>query len=257
MRRLFLGLLLVGVSPTSTVWAGPVDFPKLRLGIFDKKKKEDPSAKVKQLTETLKSDTDEKKRLAAAKELKDYDTKTNSEVLPALINSLRQDPSASVRAEAAESLGKAKPISTQAGVALEMTVSADPSETVRKAAQGALWQYHLAGYKGNPTTTAGQTAEPPLAGTKPKTVAPSVTAKPIPTPMQALPVQVTVGRGTAFSQTIEPPLAKPKSITPPAAPIPQTVPSVPQTVPSVPQIVPPSGPVGIPGIPTVPSPGGN
>jgi hypothetical protein len=155
-----------------------------------------------------------------------------------LIASLRQDPAISVRAAAAETIGKLKPANAQAGVALEEAVQADPSDSVRKAAQDALFQYHLNGYKASPWQTV-QTAEPPLAGKRGKTPAAAPTARV--RPPAAVPI--TVGRrSTSYVQSPEPPLAKP--ITPPAP-----VSSAPSAA-TAPTVVPPS-PVGIPGVPAV------
>src|SRR5262245_12295139 len=161
MRRFAIAALTASVLSTSA-FAGPPEFPRIR-SLFERKKKEEPApAKSKQLVDTLRTDPDEKKRKAAAEELSDYDPRGNPEVMAGLIASLRQDPAVAVRTAAADTIGKLKPMSAQAGVALEQAVQTDPSETVRKAVQGALFQYHLSGYKGT-ASTAVQSAEPPLA----------------------------------------------------------------------------------------------
>ena len=63
-----------------------------------------PAGKLKQVLETLKSDTDEKKRKAAADELTEFDPRSHGEVWTGLITSLRQDPAVSVRTAAAEAI---------------------------------------------------------------------------------------------------------------------------------------------------------
>ncbi len=147
MRTLAIATLTFAFLASNTFAAGPPDFPRLR-SLFERKKKDDEApTKVKQLLETLKTDTDEKKRKAAAEGLGENDPRGNPELMTGLITSLRQDPAISVRTAAADSIGKLKPVSAQAGVALEDAVQADPSDEVRKAAQGALFQYHLNGYK--------------------------------------------------------------------------------------------------------------
>src|SRR5205085_7640138 len=124
--------------------------------------------RAKPLVETLRTDLDEAKRKAAAAELAAFDPRKEPEVLPALTGAITRDPSPGVRAAVAEALGNLKPVSQQAGVALEQTLNGDPSAEVRKAAQQALWQYHLSGYRSAGANPAyPQTAEPPLAKPKP------------------------------------------------------------------------------------------
>ena len=250
-----IGISLVTLFAISPILETRADFP--RLGIFRKKKDDPPaaekdkSAKAKQIIETLKSDPDEKKRLAAVGELSEYDPRTHIDVLPTLVNSLNQDPSPAVRAAAAEVIGEMRPVQQNAGVALEQTNANDPSESVRKAAQQALWHYHLNGYRSagaNPTQP--QTAEPPLA--RPKLKIPTAPTLPIATPVKqpTTPATTTsnikplpLARGDVYPQTIEPPLAKPKPVVQP--PVPKlTVPPLPivPMVPSVPSSTTPSVP---------------
>ncbi|CAN5541021.1 hypothetical protein BH11PLA2_BH11PLA2_28000 [soil metagenome] len=221
-----------------------------RMGIF-RKKKEDPPAndkdkatKVKSLIEILKSDTDAKKRLDAAEDLREYDPRTHVDVIPALTAALKQDPSPEVRAEAAVSLGTLKTVTQPAGVALEQTNANDPSETVRKAAQAALWQYHLNGYRSAGANPAQpQTAEPPLAKPREAT-AKTINAAPIATPLKANTTNATSTstqkpKGGVYQQTIEPPMAKLKS----EAKV--------EVVPEV--VVPPLPSLNVPPLPTVPT----
>jgi hypothetical protein len=158
------------VVPTST--AGP--------GIL-KGKKTDP-ARVPALIEALKSDTDERKRKAAADELGRADARLMPEVMTALVTALQKDPAAVVRAEAADSIGQL-PVSPLAGMELEAAASGDSSPLVRLAAKKALWEYHLNGYrspKGADGITA-QTIEPPIASPAAPRPASAVVAVPAPT----------------------------------------------------------------------------
>jgi hypothetical protein len=249
--------------------AGAIDFG---LGLFKRKQqpqKAEPPSKVKQLVATLQTDLDEKKRRAAAEELRGIDPRNAPEVVPALIGSLQKDPSPAVRIEAVESLGKLKPVATQAGIAMETALQADPDAKVREAVKAALWQYHLNGYR-PPTNSpfAAQTGEPPFA--------------PKPTTSGFRPITNTVGKGVNFPQTAEPPLAKPKpkatpapTVTPPPKvteppksteptkttlplPMPTTpAPTIPAPPSSTPSPAPSSGtPVGLPpvSVPTIPTP---
>lgn len=117
-------------------------------GIFSRKPKANPVERVPELVTQLKSSTDESIRSSAAEELRQYDPKSHPEMLSTLIGALSQDASASVRAEAASTLGKLRPISQQAGYALEQAQVNDGSMRVRLAARQALFQYHFVGYRG-------------------------------------------------------------------------------------------------------------
>lgn len=245
-------LALAAIVAASPLFEAKADLP--RLGIFRKKKDEAPAgekeqaAKVKTLLDTLKNDLDEKKRLAAVEDLSGYDTRTHVDVLPGLLASLKADPSAAVRSAAAEAIGGLKPVVQTAGVALEQTNSSDPSDAVRKAAQAALWQYHLNGYRSaGAAPSQPQTAEPPLAKGKPKVaVAPPVPTPvkpPVKPPVVATPVSLPKQQGGVYPQTAEPPLAKPKVVAEAVQP-PQ--PSL--SVPALPVIPPP------PPAPLVPPP---
>ncbi|MBX3398983.1 MAG: HEAT repeat domain-containing protein [Gemmataceae bacterium] len=246
MRRTAAAILALAALSDAT--SARAEFPKFeipRLGIF-RKKKEDPPAPPKQqpgaqpeampakpanpAIATLRTDRDEKDRAAAAVALRTADPRNDLDVLPTLMTSLQQDPSPTVRAAVAETIGKLKPVSAEAGATLEAVVMGDPSEAVRKAAQAALWQYHLNGYRSSAANAAvPQTAEPPLA--RPKTIAPAApvpavltsTVKPqampapVPAPV-ARPISTGIGRGAIYPQTIEPPLAKPKTEVKPPVP---------------------------------------
>jgi hypothetical protein len=87
------------------------------------------------------------------------------EVIPALVTALRHDATAEVRADAAEAIGQFKQVYPVAGLALETAAESDPSPAVRGAAQQALWEYHLSGYRSARWADGitGQTPEPPLA----------------------------------------------------------------------------------------------
>jgi hypothetical protein len=240
------------------------------------RKKEDPAVKPRQLAEVLRTDPDEKKRKAAADDLRDTDPKLVPEVLPVLVASLKQDPSAEVRATVADSIGKLKPVSPNAGVVLEAAAANDPNENVRKAAQNALWAYQANGYRPQNVAASTPTAEPPKAA--PRRVPPAAATKQITSaaaPTAApLGIPTGVNRGPTFGETGEPPLAKSRTaVKPPAPSIP--VPSLPAETPravppagsiltplplppapSLPQVMPATKPGAAPTIPT-PPPSGN
>src|SRR5439155_12217329 len=98
-------------------------------------------------------------------ELRDADARAHPDVIPAFAWSLQHDPSAAVRADAAEAIGQSKVMIPQAGAALETAAESDPSPVVRDAARQALWEYHLIGYRSTKGADgiAGQTVDPPIA----------------------------------------------------------------------------------------------
>jgi hypothetical protein len=115
-------------------------------GIFGKHTKVKPEERVPQLLAILKTDPDERKREAAAKELRDFDAGAFPDMVPALIGALLGDVKVSVRVEAAETLGKVRPISQPAGQALEQALANDASVRVRLQARRSLLSYRLHGY---------------------------------------------------------------------------------------------------------------
>src|SRR5262249_51646967 len=99
-----------------------------------------------------------------------YDPKAFPEIVPVLVDIGLNDAKTGVRLEAVQSLGKLRPVSQQAGWALEQAVEKDSSMRVRLQARSLLIQYHLSGYRRskNPDMPAPngnhvKTEEPPLA----------------------------------------------------------------------------------------------
>jgi hypothetical protein len=165
-RRLTLVLLL------APVLAAPAS-----AGIFFTKKadKPNPAVAVPELIRTVQSDGDEDKRMAAAEQLREFDPVQFPDIVPALVEILLSDKKPSVRAEAAQSLGKIRPVSDKAGMALEQALAKDSSMRVRLQARSVLLQYRWSGWKEptpkkDETPTARpkepappQSKEPPLA----------------------------------------------------------------------------------------------
>jgi hypothetical protein len=164
------------------------------LDVFGRKSKSE--AQIKRLTDTVKNEADEGKRRAALAELIDADPRQHPDVITALVAVLQKDGSWQVRAAAADVLGRYKFVYPVAGLALEAAAELDPSPAVRKSAQQALWEYHLAGYRSlrGVGGIVGQTAEPPIAARTPRpTIAPATVvavippAPPAPRPLADLP----------------------------------------------------------------------
>jgi hypothetical protein len=136
--------------------------------IFGKKnKKPTPAERVPELLAQVKSDGDESKRAAAAQELRQYDPGQFPMIVPVLVDVMLTDSKPIVRAEAAQSLGKIRPITQQAGLALEQALANDSSMRVRLQARSSLLQYHWSGYRSvRKDDLVPQTKEPPLADDK-------------------------------------------------------------------------------------------
>ena len=182
-------LLTLALLPAlaDPAWAGIFGFGKRS------PKEGKPADRVAELIIAVKTDKDERKRADAADELRQFEPKDHPDVVPILIDVLLNDPSPSVRVNAAQSLVKLRPVSQQAGWALEQAQANDSSTRVRLQARTGLWQYHLAGYKSQKSegTVQPQTKEPPLA---PGPTAPAPAVKPVPAP-RPLPSGPPLGGG--------------------------------------------------------------
>jgi hypothetical protein len=210
---------------------------------------------VPELVNILRTDKDEDHREHAAEELKQYDPGTFPEIVPALMEALRDDKKPTVRAEAASSLGKLRPVSDTVGQALENALSNDPSMRVRMQARSSLLQYHWAGYHSGkkPDTPPSLTGkEPPVAdpgkyppaintsrsGTEGPRLSPVPAPAgryptPPPPPIKPAPSTPLGGPGLPVSPT---PISPPASVSP--APLPPSSGSGPRPLPSGPQVVP-------------------
>jgi HEAT repeats len=157
--------------PLRALWLVPVVLLPILLSpayagvIFGKRnKKPTPFERVPELLGQVKSDGDESKRAAAAQELRQYDPAQFPMIVPVLVDVLLTDKKPGVRAEAAQTLGKMRPVSQQAGMALEQALNNDPSMRVRLQARSSLLQYHWSGYRSvRKDDLVPQTKEPPLA----------------------------------------------------------------------------------------------
>jgi hypothetical protein len=171
---------------------------------FKKQPKPNPAERVPELIVTLKTEQDEHKRAAAATELRQYDPKAFPEIVPILIDVLKSDPKTSVRLEAASSLSNIRPVSQEAGMALEYAAAKDPALRVRVQAKTSLFSYRLHGYhspKKNPANKPnGDSQEPPLASEEES----ARTAKMLPSPQSpganpARPIRPTAGDSDGFA----------------------------------------------------------
>jgi hypothetical protein len=184
--------------------------PQASAGFFSRKPKANAIDRVPELLAQLRTAADEGQRATAAEELREFDGKSYPEIAPALVEALGRDTSPAVRAEAATSLGKLRPISQQNGYVLEQALNNDTSGRVRMAARQALWSYHLVGYRssrpndqtpeppiakstgtrGNARLTGRESPEPPLAQPSVNVAAPSARRSPPPAAIPANPIRL-------------------------------------------------------------------
>jgi hypothetical protein len=211
-RRLFLALGCFAVL-TGFTHAG---------FIFGKHTRPNPAERVPQLLVILRTDSEESKRVNAAKELGEFDPKAFPAIIPILIQALKQDPKPSVRLEVVETLAKLRPVSQEAGVALQSALE-DASWRVRWQARQSLWSYRLAGYKPPAKPEEAPHPAPPSAKPNTNAVAPGKRGLFTTTPKP--------GQALVPNETPPPPLADPVPSTPKLVPVPQR-PSAPQPAPS-------------------------
>jgi hypothetical protein len=220
--------------------------------IFGKKPKVPPEKRVPELLAIVRTDGDENKRLSAAEELRQFDPMSFPQIVPTLIEVLMSDKKASVRSEAAQTLSKLRPVSSDVGVALEYARDHDASLRVRMQARQSLLSYHWAGWSNDPGKLKPDgppkpsTKEPPLAPTTPPPAAPPAPVAPPPAPPQSPFAPVTI------SKPIPRPTPEPAAV-PPLAPVIATPP--PPTVVIPPSgVQPPPGAQPLPKGPTTPPP---
>jgi hypothetical protein len=190
-------------------------------GIFGKHAKVKPEERVPQLLAVLKTDPDESKREAAAKELRDFDTTAFPDMIPTLVSALLGDSKLGVRIEAAETLGKLRPISQEAGQALEQALANDGSMRVRLQARRVLLGYRLHGYRSKgkvDEATPTAVTPPPAAAPKPGFSVPFLTRSKAP---------------VVPAETAPPPLATPETAPPRVSPVPQPTAAPPLALPPV------------------------
>jgi outer membrane biosynthesis protein TonB len=224
--------------------------------IFGRKSdKPDPRDRVPELLRVVRGDGDENKRASAAEELRRYDATQYPDIVPTLVNVLLSDRKPAVRAEAAQTLGHLRPVSSSAGQALEMARDKDPSMRVRVQARSSLLSMHWNGYHGKKDEPFNGAKEPPLLDPQ---------NQPQPQPPAVSTNQPQLPRLTPVPQpappTVQPPQPPPQPPQPQAQPQPpQAQPEPPpQAVPAPQESTPPvSSRPGVQKMPTGPSqPGG-
>jgi hypothetical protein len=202
--RALLPLLLVPALLADPVHAGI---------IFGKKPpKPEPQQRVPELIAIARTNGDENRRIEAVEELRTYDPTLFPQIVPTLVEILMHDKKPGVRAEAASSLSKMRPVSQQAGQALEYARDNDPSMRVRLSARTSLVSYKWDGYK------PGRKDERPLVGTQEPPLA-GPEASPPPPAINTLPPPPSTTRPVAVQPVSQPTLQPVPRSTPTQLPV--------------------------------------
>lgn len=133
---------------------------KLRLG----------GLQVPELLVIAHGDADERKRIAAIEQLREYDSKNYPEIVTNLIEVMHGDPRYNVRMEAMYSLVRLRPMTPAVAQALQQTAQSDDNWRVRTQTRTQIWVngYHPANAANPaPAPAAPTTREPPLSSGQP------------------------------------------------------------------------------------------
>jgi hypothetical protein len=172
---------------------------------FSKHPKPTPAERVSQLVMLVRTSPDDGKRASAAKELRDFDPRAFPQIVPTLIEVLKRDQKPVVRLEAVQTLGKLRPISQEAGMALE-EAAGDSSWRVRWQARQSLLGYRVSGYRSPPDLAPVNKQDPnrgPSLSPVNRSLSPGAPAKNGPTIVP--------------NETPPPPLADPTPTAPPTS----------------------------------------
>jgi hypothetical protein len=190
--------------------------PARAFSLFSRRPKVDPAQRVPELINTIRTAHEERKRVAAIEELYQYDAAAFPQIVPLLTDLLKNDPSSSVRAEAAHSLGRLRPASPAASEALDAAIH-DSALRVRWQARSALLFYPTTAAP--PTATAKKGPPPlpaPVVVDSPRTAPANPVLLPVPSPAPTIaPVRAPdiarpLPRGpSATPPSSEPPIAVP------------------------------------------------
>jgi hypothetical protein len=168
---------------------------------FGKKTKTDPVKRLPELVVQVQTDQDERKRANAAEELRHFDPQQFPDLVPLLIEVLKNDAKPTVRLEALQSLSKIRPTTQEARQAMDKAAASDTSLRVRLQARTSLMFYSVSApapkkNEQGPVLTPVRPNDPPVVANPKKGPAPMIR-----TPAPAL--------KSAPRSTKEPPLAQP------------------------------------------------
>jgi hypothetical protein len=183
-----------------------------------------PADQVFQLINTLKNNPDADRRADAAAELGTLDGQKYPEIVGALIEALMKDSSTQVRRAAATALGELRPKTLDAANALKQAAENDESLWVRTRARTVRWGYGTPEPPPSPRPPAGGRVIPvPPPGPDGRLAPVPLPAPPIPPGSRPLPKPPVEDEGRTA------PPAKP--LPPPAAPAPKPLPPQPPLTP--------------------------
>jgi len=172
MRKLTLYVSLLIASAWTTPSQGQ---------FVGRKARGTPAQRVPELLVIVKTDQDERKRAAAAEELREFDGNTFPEIASMLADVAKTDARVSVRQEAIESLSRLRPASQLAAQTLQWAAHHDESWKVRLQARTALLRYSVpsAGKTSGGGSGAISTHEPPLLDPPRGAVVPNLPPPPV------------------------------------------------------------------------------
>jgi len=182
-----------------------------QLQLFGKRAKVNPNERVPELLGKVKGDKEERQRVSAAAELRQYDGKAFPEIAFVLVDVLQSDGATSVRLEAAVSLARLRPSTPEAQQALQQAAAKDSSLRVRMQARTSLMFYHVS-HTPKKNESQGPILPATPAPVPPPTVTPTQGFAPMSPPPIGLPRPLPNGPlqpATMPSQTAEPPLLQP------------------------------------------------
>ena len=184
-----------------------------QLQLFGKRAKVNAKDRVPELLGKIKSEKDERQRVAAAAELRQFDGNAHPEIAFALMDALQNDSATNVRLEAAVSLARLRPSTQEGSQALHEAAAKDPSLRVRMQARTSLMFYHVSGAPKKAEAPGPILPTPPAATPPPPaTVTPTKAIEPVVPPPVSVPRPLPNGprQPPAFpTQTAEPPLLQP------------------------------------------------
>jgi len=191
--------------------------------LFGKRAKVNPAERVPELINQVRTSTDERRRLAAVEELRQYDGAAFPEIVSVLADVLRSDAATAVRAEAAHSLGRLRPASPEAMHALDAAIK-DSAKRVRFQARAALLFYPASAAR-----AAARAKAPPAPVQGPVvTTAPSPTVPASPQ-LRPVPSAAPIVQSQPLPADPQPVLVTPAAV---ARPLPRgPVQSAPQAIP--------------------------
>jgi hypothetical protein len=183
-----------------------------QLQLFGKRAKVNAKDRVPELLGKVKGEKDERQRVAAAAELRQFDGSAHPEIAFVLMDVLQNDTATNVRLEAAVSLARLRPSTQEGSQALHEAAAKDPSLRVRMQSRTSLMFYHVSGAPKKVEAPGPILPSAPAPTPPPATVTPTQGTEPVAPPPVSVPRPLPNGprQPAPFpTQTAEPPLLPP------------------------------------------------